>query len=378
MISSNRIKVGVIFGGQSTEHEISNITAESVLKNIDIEKYNIVMIGITKAGRWLRYDGPLDKIGTGEWQQIAEKNSAEVIKIRDGETNKYSSILNKYNSVSNYLADGADSKKIDIVFPLLHGCNGEDGTMQGLLELADVPYVGSGVLASALGMDKAFSRIVFDKVKIPQCKYLTFTRKQINNDIEDISDKVEKYLEYPCFIKPSNAGSSVGVSKAHDRMELNQALKLAAVYDRRVLAEEFINGREIECAILGNDEAEAAVLGEVIPGNEFYDYNAKYLDDNSKIIIPADLPADKAEKIKEYAIRAFKALDCSGLARVDFFVHKDTNEIFINEINTMPGFTGISMYPRLWEASGLTYPKLISRLLELAAERYEDKKRQYD
>ncbi|MBZ0098174.1 MAG: D-alanine--D-alanine ligase, partial [Taibaiella sp.] len=268
-------------------------------------------------------------------------------------------------------------KKIDVVFPVLHGCNGEDGTIQGLFELAGIPYVGCGVLGSALGMDKGFAKIVFEKEGIPQGKYVVFTRKQINQDMDSLVRQVEALLTYPCFVKPSNAGSSVGISKAHDRRELAEALHFAARYDRRILVEEFIDGREVECAVLGNDEPVASTVGEVVPCNEFYDYEAKYNSGGSStVIIPAHIPDELIQKIRDYAVRAFKALDLSGLSRVDFFVHKDTGEVFINEVNTLPGFTSISMYPKLWEASGIPYSKLIEKLIDLAVERFSDNKRE--
>jgi D-alanine-D-alanine ligase len=262
---------------------------------------------------------------------------------------------------------------------VLHGYNGEDGTIQGMLELAGIPYVGCGVLSSSLGMDKAYAKIVFEKEGLPHGKYLVYNRKQIDSKFEKICADVDRVLSYPCFVKPSNAGSSVGVSKVRSIDELKAALHLAAKYDRRILIEEFIDGREIECAVLGNDDPVASTVGEVIPCNEFYDYEAKYLSgDSSQTIIPADLPAEVIEKVREYSMRAFKALDCSGLARVDFFVRRDNCEIFINEINTMPGFTKISMYSKLWAASGLSYEKLIEKLIELALERFEDNRREID
>lgn len=343
--------VAVIFGGQSSEHEVSRRSAESVLRNINRMKYDVLMIGITKDGRWLRYNGALEGIGSGEWQAEAEANAGD-------------DVLN--------LFDNRFSKKLDVIFPVLHGCNGEDGTIQGVFELAGIPYVGSGVLGSAVGMDKAYSKIIFEKEGIPQGKYLVFSRKQIKREIDLIIKEVEDNLEYPCFVKPSNAGSSVGVNKACSREELIRALEIASIHDKRVLIEEFIDGREIECAVLGNDNAEASVLGEIIPGNDFYDYNAKYIDNNSQTQIPANLPEETAEKIREYAVKAFKALDCAGLSRVDFFVHRKTGDIYINEINTLPGFTSISMYPKLWEASGISYVELIEKLIELAIERYEE------
>lgn len=371
---SDKKKVTIIFGGQSSEHEVSRFSAESVLRNIDKDKYDVKIIGITKSGKWLPYDGPLELIGTGKWQEAAENNTAKLYAGCAEQIAKNCTPV--VNSLDIAIIDN-ENDKVDVVFPVLHGCNGEDGTIQGLLELAGIPYVGCGVLGSAIGMDKGYAKIVFEKEGIPQGKYLVFTRKQVQNEKEEIINKVESTLTYPCFVKPSNAGSSVGVNKAHDRQELIYALDYAAKYDRRVLVEEFINGREIECAVLGNDNPEASVVGEVIPCNEFYDFNAKYNSgDSSEVIIPANLPEEVSQSIRGYAVRAFKALDLSGLARVDFFLDKITNEIYINEVNTMPGFTSISMYPKLWEATGLPYGKLIERLIELAIERFEQSKRE--
>lgn len=382
----DRKRIAVIFGGQSSEHEVSRVSAQSVLNNIDREKYDVEMIGITKDGRWLSYDGPVNLLGTGEWQAIAEANLKSGIAGRlsadspDGSKAEASALAD--SSARGILkAAGAEKgeKRVDVIFPVLHGCNGEDGTIQGLFELAGIPYVGCGVLGSALGMDKAYARIIFEKEGIPQGKYLVYSRKQLNNEIERIIKEIEEVLAYPCFVKPSNAGSSVGVSKAHDRAELVEALNFAARYDRRILVEEFLDAKEAECAVLGNDDPVASTVGEVIPCNEFYDYEAKYNSgDDSEVIIPARLPDAVIQKIRDYAVRAFKVLDLSGLARVDFFVHKDTGEIFINEVNTLPGFTKISMYPKLWEASGLPYDKLIDKLIDLAAERFEDNKREID
>jgi len=386
----NKIRVGIIFGGKSSEHEVSRVSAQSVIENINKDKFDVVMIGITKDGRWLNYEGPVDKIGSGEWQAIAEQSltkqqavlsGADISKIdtdtvcTDNDTKKEACGADIRSFIESIAGNGS-RKKIDVIFPVLHGCNGEDGTMQGLLELAEIPYVGPGVLGSALGMDKAYSKIIFEKAGIPQGKYLVFKRNEIESGIDRIVTAVEEALTYPCFVKPSNAGSSVGVGKAHDRNELIDAIKYAAKFDRKVLVEEFINGREVECAVLGNDEPIASTVGEVIPSNEFYDYKAKYIDNSSKIQIPADLPQQTIERIREYAVKAYKALDCAGLSRVDFFVHKQTGEVYINEINTLPGFTSISMYPKLWEASGIPYSELIERLLKLAIEKYEDNKKE--
>ncbi len=385
-VNMSKKRVAVIFGGQSSEHEVSRVSAQSVIENMDKAKYDLVMIGITKDGQWLTYEGPTDKIGSGEWQQLAltayaEKNtqllSGENTQAGAAEEKKYGELV-QTNTARGILGESSKDK-IDVIFPVLHGCNGEDGTIQGLFELAGIPYVGCGVLGSAVGMDKAYTKIIFEKEGLPQGDYLVFSRKQVNFQLDEVIKEVEGRLTYPCFVKPSNAGSSVGVNKASSREELKRALDIAAKNDRRILVEEFINGREIECAVLGNDNPIASTVGEVVPCNEFYDYEAKYqVGDDSKVMIPAEnLPAETVQKVREYAVRAFKCLDCAGLSRVDFFVHKITGEIFINEINTLPGFTKISMYPKLWAASGIPYSELIDRLIELAYERFEDGKREF-
>lgn len=369
-------RVAVIFGGQSSEHEVSRVSAQSVIENIDKQKYDVVMIGITKAGQWLTYEGSTEKIGNGEWQAIAQQQLLERKEVQLKSPSATEITLN--NSAKSILGENANAP-IDVVLPVLHGCNGEDGTIQGLFELAQIPYVGCGVLGSALGMDKAYTKIMFEKEGLPQGDYLVFNRKQVYNEQEDVISKVENKLTYPCFVKPSNAGSSVGVNKAGNRDELINALNIAAKNDRRILVEEFIDGREIECAVLGNDNPIASTVGEVVPCKDFYDYEAKYhAGDSSKVMIPAEnLDIETVEKIREYAVRAFKCLDCSGLSRVDFFVHKTTGQIFINEINTLPGFTKISMYPKLWDKSGISYPELIDKLIELAFERFNDCQREY-
>lgn len=368
-------KVLVIFGGKSSEHEISRISAASIIKNINSEKFDVFMMGITKEGKWLPYEGPIEKISSGEWEQIAYNDKTGCLPRDNVSTNHVMGniLVRDGKAVLDEKMNG-----IDVVFPVLHGCNGEDGTIQGFLELMGIPYVGCGVLSSAVGMDKVYAKIIFEKAGIPQADYLYFTRKEIAKESLDIVQKVEEKFSYPVFVKPSNAGSSVGVSKAGDRDELLKALDYAAKYDRKVMVEEFINGREVECAVLGNDEPMASTVGEIVPSNDFYDYKAKYIDNKSKILIPADLPKDVMEKIRKYAVRAFKALDCSGLSRVDFFVHRETMDIYLNEINTMPGFTDISMYPVLWEEAGISYGELIEKLIDLAIERFEDNVRQVD
>jgi D-alanine-D-alanine ligase len=376
-------RVAVIFGGQSSEHEVSRVSAQSVLENINKQKYDIAMIGITKEGQWLTYDGPTEKIGNGEWQAIAEQKlltqKQEFVTSAQKEELVTKPIQISTNNTARGIFDEDVKTPIDVVFPVLHGCNGEDGTIQGLFELAGIPYVGCGVLSSSVGMDKAYTKIIFEKEGLPQGDYLVFSRKQVYYQNEDVIRQVEGMLTYPCFVKPSNAGSSVGVNKASNREELIKALDIAAKNDRRILVEEFINGREIECAILGNDNPIASTVGEIVPCNDFYDYEAKYqVGDNSRVVIPAEnLSLETIEKIREYAVRAFKCLDCAGLSRVDFFVHKTTGEIYINEINTLPGFTQISMYPKLWAQSGISYTELIDKLIELAFERFEDSKREF-
>ncbi len=405
-----KIRVAVVFGGQSSEHEVSRVSAQSVIENIDRDKFDVEMIGITKEGQWLTYQGPVNKIGSGEWEAVARKALLESASPAASSTciegaspavssackegaspdqaacpdevarpDTLESTMITNNSAKNMISNTTKAP-IDVVFPVLHGVNGEDGTIQGLFELAGIPYVGCGVLGSAVGMDKAYTKIIFEKEGLPQGDYLVFNRKQIYNEIDEVVAAVEAKLTYPNFVKPSNAGSSVGVSKARDRQQLIDALLLAAKNDRKVLVEEFINGREIECAVLGNDNPIASVVGEVVPCHDFYDYKAKYQSgDSSRVDIPAkNLPSETVKLIREYAVRAFKCLDCSGLSRVDFFVHKETGEIFINEINTLPGFTQISMYPKLWAESGIPYSELITKLIELAYERFEDNKREFD
>ena len=268
-----------------------------------------------------------------------------------------------------------DNGALDVIFPVLHGTYGEDGTLQGLLDMANVPYVGCGVLGSALGMDKEKMKLIFRAVGLPSAEYVVCLRAAWERSPETVLDTVEASLDYPVFVKPANLGSSVGINKAHDREELTHAISVATAYDRKVIVERGLDCRELECAVLGNDEPLASVVGEIIASNEFYDYSAKYLDGASQTLIPADIPQETADEIRRQALRAFAALDLSGLARVDFFLEKRTGNVYINEVNTMPGFTEISMYAKLWQASGLSYPQLLDRLIELAQERFEDKQR---
>lgn len=349
---NEKLKVAVVFGGQSEEHEVSLMSSTSIIKALDKEKYEIAMIGITRQGAWKYYDGPVEDIINGEWE-------------------KKSKTLDE--SGYCFLNTGGKSPdgSIDVVFPVLHGPMGEDGTIQGLFELANLAYVGCDVLASALGMDKAFCKLIFNRLGLNQADYITFTRQNTEKDMMGVILSVEEEFDYPVFIKPANLGSSVGITKAHNREGLKRGLELAARYDRKVIVEEFIDGHEVECSVLGNDNPRASVVGQILPSNEFYDYEAKYFDDGkSGLLIPADISPKATARVKQMAVKAFIAIGGSGLARVDFFVDKKTDEVYINEINTMPGFTKISMYPKLWGASGMPYPQLLDNLIDLALERH--------
>ncbi|SJZ66065.1 D-alanine--D-alanine ligase [Garciella nitratireducens] len=346
----NKKTIAVLFGGQSGEHEVSLMSSSNVIQAMDRQKYDVVMIGITKKGEWMIYTGPVEKIANGDW----EKEEHYLIK--------------------DFSIHHPIIQSIDVIFPVLHGPMGEDGTVQGLFELWNLPYVGCGVLASALGMDKIYTKTIYQMAGLPQGKYYPLMRYQWREHQNQEIKKIEKELDYPIFIKPANMGSSVGITKAHHRQELVEGIHKACKYDRKILLEESIDCREIECGVLGNDHPKASVLGEILPSNEFYDYHAKYFDNGkSQLVIPAPLDQEIMRKIQDLAIQAFKAIDGSGLARVDFFVEKNTGKIYINEINTLPGFTNISMYPKLWEYSGIPYAKLIDRLIELAIERFEEK-----
>ena len=368
-MQKKKVRIGVVFGGRSGEHEVSLASAESVMANLDRDKYEVVPVGITKEGSWL--------LGTEPRTLLAAEQSASHDAGLEGTmavTLTGDPRLRRLIPVENGEELGAKGA-LDVIIPVLHGPYGEDGTLQGLLEMANVPYVGCGVLGSALGMDKEKMKMVFQAVGLPISDYLVYQRNQWERSPETIMDAIEQRLGYPCFVKPVNLGSSVGVTKAHDRAELEHAINVAAEYDRKIIIELAINCREIECGVLGNDEPIASVVGEVISSNEFYDYRAKYIDGKSQVVIPADIPQATAEEVRRQAVQAFLALDLSGLARVDFFLEKETNKVYINEVNTLPGFTVFSMYPKLWEASGIPYPQLLDRLIELAIERHEDRQR---
>ena len=356
---TQKLRVGVIFGGRSGEHEVSQVSATSVINGLDREKYEVVPIGITPEGRWISSSRALG--------MLKEKNPLE------HEPEKFLVPEPNRRALVSAGEDGPGGQQLDVVFPVMHGTYGEDGTLQGLLELANIPYVGAGVLASALGMDKIVQKMVFARAGLPLVRYCWAYSADCRERPSKVRTMVEKALRYPVFVKPANTGSSVGISKVHTRRELAPALATAAEYDRKVIVEEGVRGaREIECSVLGNDAPEASVPGEIIPSNEFYDYDAKYVDGKSAAVIPAKLPAGVARKIREYAVRAYTAIDCAGMARVDFFVTKGKARIYLNEVNTIPGFTAISMYPKMWEAAGLSFPALLDRLIGLAVDRHRE------
>jgi len=388
-----KLRVGILFGGRSGEHEVSLLSAASVLNAIDKEKYDVVPIGITKDGRWLTAEHAEHLL---QGKLMLEPRN---LRAGDPETTPSAAVLARGESVVvppepvhrqsglvPFQTDAAMMRRasdrainVDVIFPVLHGTFGEDGTIQGLLELADIPYVGAGVLGSAAGMDKDIMKSLFIAAGIPIVKHVTLLRRMWKKGPKKVAKLVGK-LKYPVFVKPANLGSSVGISKAHNRKELGPAIEEAAKFDRKIVIEQGVGGakekaREIECSVLGNDEPAASVPGEIVPGKEFYDYTAKYVDEGSQLIIPAKLSKSETKKVQDLAIAAFKAVDCSGLARVDFLMDPKTRKIYLNEINTMPGFTAISMYPKLWAASGLAYADLIDRLIQLGIERHEDKKK---
>jgi len=388
-----KLRVGILFGGRSGEHEVSLLSAASVLNAIDKEKYEVVPIGITKDGRWLTAEHA-ENLLTGKLvlesrhlragdpgltQPAAVLARGEAVVVPPEPVHRQAGLLPFQTDASPMRRASDRAINVDVIFPVLHGTFGEDGTIQGLLELADIPYVGAGVLGSAAGMDKDIMKSLFIAAGLPIVKHVTILRSDWKKDRKKVEKLVGK-LKYPVFVKPANLGSSVGISKAHNKKELGPAIEEAAKFDRKIVIEQGVGGnkekaREIECSVLGNDEPAASIPGEIVPVKEFYDYNAKYLDEGSQLIIPAKLTKPETKKVQELAIKAFKAVECSGLARVDFLVDPKTRKIYLNEINTMPGFTAISMYPKLWAASGLEYSDLIDRLIQLGVERHEDKKK---
>jgi D-alanine-D-alanine ligase len=397
-----KLRVGILFGGRSGEHEVSLLSAASVVNAIDKTKYEVVPIGITKDGRWLTAEHAERLLkGNGEEQADKSVRSTRATQLRAGdpEATPGAAVLARGESVvvppeptrrdaglapfqtdANLRRASDRAINVDVIFPVLHGTFGEDGTIQGLLELADIAYVGAGVLGSSAGMDKDIMKSLFRAAGLPIVKHVTVLRSQFDGEPKKVKKLVESKLKYPVFVKPANLGSSVGISKAHDREELGPAIAEAAKFDRKIVIEEGVGGkkhkaREIECAVLGNDDPKASIAGEIVPCKEFYDYDAKYLAEGSELMIPAKITKAEMKTAQKLAVAAFQAVDCTGLARVDFLMDPKSRKIYVNEINTMPGFTAISMYPKLWAASGVTYPELIDRLIRLGMERHEDKKR---
>ncbi|ALC92571.1 D-alanine--D-alanine ligase [Bacillus sp. FJAT-18017] len=347
-----KTKLGLLYGGKSAEHKVSMQTALAVIKALDIEKFDIYPIYITVDGNWVKGEqllGPVESIEELEFKPLEEASQFDPSIFK-----------------------GADGNNLDVIFPLLHGPNGEDGTVQGLLELLNLPYVGNGVLASAAGMDKVIMKNIFAEAGLGQVDYTSFIRSEWETGREAAYEKVEEKLGYPCFVKPANLGSSVGISKCRNRVELDNAFAEAFIFDRKIIVEVGVTAREIEVAVLGNDNPEVSVAGEIVPKKDFYDYKAKYEDGNTALIIPAELGNDKYSRMKDMAVKAFKALDCSGLVRADFFL-TENGTVLINEVNTMPGFTPFSMFPLLWKHTGIEYPELIEKLVNLALERHAEK-----
>jgi D-alanine-D-alanine ligase len=363
-----KLRVGVLFGGRSGEHEVSLISARGVMQAIDRDRYEVVPIGITKEGRWIM-DGDPHRLLSQAAQTGAQLNDA-------GRVTEATPTL-QVALAPRVEGNGSDTtlQNLDVVFPVLHGPFGEDGTVQGFLELAGLPYVGASVMTSAVGMDKAASKAIFSAAGLPILPYRVFLRRTWEAHPEQVVADCEAAFGYPMFVKPANLGSSVGVTKAHHRAELTDGLAEAARFDRKLVVEQGIRAREIELSVLGNDDPIVSVPGEIIPSREFYSYAAKYLDNSSQLLIPAPLTAGQTRQAQELAVRAFTALDGCGMARADFLMDRDTGRLWLNELNTIPGFTPISMYPKLWEASGIGYAELVDRLIQLAIERYEDKAR---
>jgi len=358
-VVKKRLRVGVLFGGRSGEHEVSLQSAASVIAALDPGRYEIVPIGITKDGRWLAGSSAQkllpDVLRSGQRVLLgADPNVGALVPMDE---------------------DRSPALRVDVVFPVLHGTYGEDGTVQGLLELADLPYVGSGVIGSAVGMDKDMQKRLFLQAKLPVGAFLAVSRARWESEPRAVRREIEKQFRYPVFVKPATLGSSVGMTKAHNAAELEQAMALAGEFAQKIVIERTIRGREIELSVLGNEQARASVPGEIVPHREFYDYEAKYLEEGTRLIIPAKLPKAQVRRFQDLAVRAFHAVEALGMARVDFFLERGTGRIYVNELNTIPGFTSISMYPKLWEASGLSYRALLDELIELALAQHREKQR---
>lgn len=354
--------IAVIFGGKSSEHEVSRLSVTMVLNNIDRDKYNVYTIGITKEGKWYYYEGDIALIADGSWETSGKITQAFIVP----DTAVHGMIIMREN--------GVETVRLDAAYPVMHGKNGEDGTIQGLFELAQIPYIGCNVASSAVCMDKALTNTVLEHSGIPQAEFLWFYYRDFEKDIDRCIVEIENKLGYPCFVKPANAGSSVGIGKCNSRWEVMDAVRLAAQHDEKIVVEENIDGQEVEVAVLGNEKPIASVVGEILPSADWYDYDAKYNDASSQLLIPANLSPETTELVKKRAVQAYKLLGCSGLARIDFLVRKSDGEPMLNEPNTLPGFTEISMYPKLFEASGITKPELIDKIIEFAIAKAEAEK----
>lgn len=369
MSETRKLRVGVVFGGQSGEHDVSLRSARAIMEALDPRWYEVVPIGITREGKWLAGGDPLRQLEATSQLARLEGRAGEHAGSSEGEptTNELMPI-----SSPPAFVFGPESSRLDVIFPVVHGPNGEDGTLQGMFELAGVPYVGAGVLASAVAMDKPTTKALLAQAGIPQARYLVLTRREWREQPDFIAARIEVELGFPCFVKPANLGSSVGISKVRRAEELAAAVDLAASYDRKVIAEVGITGRELEVSVLGNERPVASAVSEIHPQHEFYDYEAKYVDGSTNFTVPADIPGAVADELRALALRAYRIIDCAGMARVDFFLEAPSGRLLLNEINTIPGFTAISQYPKMWEASGLPFDQLVQRLIELALERHAE------
>ncbi|HLZ28564.1 MAG TPA: D-alanine--D-alanine ligase family protein [Chloroflexota bacterium] len=371
-MAGRRLRIGVLFGGRSSEHEVSLQSARAVMDALARDGHEVVPIGITKTGRFLVGGDPLRALSSGDFTgeqsatMLPEPGGTGLVPVVNGQ-------LPLHRSESS--DPQASAASLDVLFPVLHGTFGEDGTVQGLFELAAVPYAGAGVLGSALGMDKVVQKTLWRGMGLPVVDFVSVQRRELLHAADRVLDRIEQAFGYPCFTKPANLGSSVGVRKARDRVSLMAGLEEAARYDAKLLIERAVDARELECGVLGNEDPMASVVGEILPGADFYDYRAKYLDAGSQAVIPAEISPALADEVRRLAVAAFKAVDAAGLARVDFFLDRASGHLYLNEINTMPGFTEISMYPKLWAASGIPFPELVTRIAELAIERFQDRSR---
>lgn len=369
---ARKIRLALLFGGQSAEHDVSLRSAQTIMRAFDDQRYDVVPIGITRHGRWVSGGDPMAALtAASPMFHLGEGEQASEVSLDEEET---SALVSASGSDASPAVPAAMMQDVDVVFPALHGPMGEDGTLQGLLELSGVPYIGAGVLGSSVAMDKAMTKTVLAQAGLPQLPWRMVLRRDWKRDAPAITGWIAGEIGFPCFIKPANMGSSVGISKVSTPSELPAAMDLAGHHDRKIVIEQGVDAREIEMAVLGNDDPVASVAGEIVPRDGFYDYEAKYIDDSAELIVPAKLDPDVLGELQGLAIGAFRALDLAGMARVDFFVERDTNQVYINEVNTLPGFTSISMYPMLWEASGVPLAELVDRLVELALERHADRR----